>query len=63
MTRDTKSRITNRLRKLILETLEVRQLLAVDGIRIDLTGNGANDLFGPDGGGSLQQGYADRPIR
>ncbi|TWU27019.1 putative Ig domain protein [Novipirellula galeiformis] len=46
-------------RQLFVETLEQRQLLAVDGFRIDLSGSGDVDLFDPNGGGTVQQGYVD----
>ena len=63
MHRDKKSRTKQKKRRrLIIESLESRQLLAVDGIRIDLGGSGGTDLLGPNGGGSVQQGYLSGPI-
>ena len=41
-------------RSLLLETLEQRELLAVDTWQIDLNGGTGIDLFGPNGGGDVQ---------
>ena len=46
MKRDKKSRTKENQRgRMMMESLESRQLLAVDGIRIDLSGNGGTDLL------------------
>jgi len=60
---DRKSRHSKtQRRRLVIETLETRQLLAVDGIRINLGGSGGTDLLAPTGGGSVHEGYLNRPI-
>ncbi|MCA9201985.1 MAG: hypothetical protein KDA59_03030, partial [Planctomycetales bacterium] len=43
-----------RRRRLLLESLERRELLAVDIWQIDLSGGGTIDLFGSQGGGQVQ---------
>ncbi|TWU08482.1 Ig-like domain-containing protein [Stieleria varia] len=42
-------------RRIMLEQLECRQLLAVDGFQIDLSGGGTVDLFDTDGGASIHE--------
>lgn len=63
MKRAKKSRTKKKQRRrLMMESLESRQLLAVDGIRIDLGGSGGTDLLGSTGGGSIHEGYLNGPI-
>ncbi len=45
-------------RALLLETLEQRELLAVDTWQIDLNGGPGIDLFGPNAGGDVQSLFA-----
>ncbi|MEZ6090704.1 MAG: Ig-like domain-containing protein [Pirellulaceae bacterium] len=52
-----KNRNKRKNRRLLLESLDSRQLLAVDGFQIVLSGTGGTDLFDPSGGGGIHQGY------
>ncbi|KAA1261810.1 putative Ig domain protein [Rubripirellula obstinata] len=67
MIRNSKRRSATRKkspkRRFLIETLEARQLLAVDGVQIDLSGNGSIDLFGSDSGGSVHQGYINNVVQ
>ncbi|TWU03197.1 Ig-like domain-containing protein [Neorhodopirellula pilleata] len=51
----TRPRISKR--RLLVQNLEDRHLLAVGGFTINLNGSGNVDLFDPNGGGLIQQGY------
>ncbi len=51
-----------RSKRLACEQLECRLMLAIDTYFINLNGSGSVDIFGADGGGSVQQEFVNHPL-